>query len=142
MKDENPKDPALNQKGIRTGRVSKKKWQRQQLILAMLQHATWQRAAASMGMSEATAWRIRQTPEFEREYLQANREAYAQAVARLQHGSGVAASTLLKIMADPTNPASTRTQAASRILDLAKNAFELELDLRVRHLEQMLQERK
>jgi hypothetical protein len=123
------------------GRRSKKKWRREQLILAMLQQPTWQKASASIEISEVTAWRIRQTPEFQREYLQARRETVSQALARLQQGSSAAASTLFKILLDPNAPASTRVQAAGRILDHATGAFELEdLEVRIRQLEQMLQQ--
>jgi hypothetical protein len=126
----------LSKKGTTIGRHSKKKWQREQLILAMLQQPTWQRAAASIGISEVTAWRVRQTPEFRREYLQARREAMSQSLGRLQQGSAAAASTLLKIMVDPNNPASSRVQAANRILDHAKGAFVLEdIELRIQQLE-------
>jgi len=143
MKDERLRDSAVNEKEMGIGRLSKKKWRRQQLILAMLQQPTWQKAAASIGISEVTAWRIRQTPEFRRDYLQARREAVSQSLARLQQGSSAAASTLFKIMVDANNPASTRVQAASRILDHAKGAFELEdLELRVHQLEQLQREQK
>jgi phosphomannomutase len=140
MKNENSV-PRQEVMGI--GRRSKKKWQREQLILAMLQQPTWQKAAASIGISEVTAWRIRQTPEFRREYLQARREAVSQSLARLQQGAGAAASTLLKIIVDPSNSAATRVQAASRILEHAKQAFVLEdLALRVNDLEQIQQDQK
>ena len=137
MKDERLRDSAFNEKRTGIGRGSKKKWQREQLILAMLQQPTWQKAAASIGISDVTAWRIRQTPEFRREYLEARREAFSQSLGRLQQGSSLAVSTLLKIMVDPNISASTRVQAASRILDYGKDAFELEdLALRVQRLEQ------
>lgn len=133
----------LNKKVTTIGRRSKKKWQREQLILAMLQQPTWQKAAASIGISEVTAWRIRQTPEFRRENFQARREAMSQALGRLQQGSAAAASTLLKIMIDPNNPASSRVQAANRILDHAKGAFVLEdIQLRVQQLEHSRYEKK
>jgi hypothetical protein len=103
----NKENLPLNKKGMAIGRGSKKKWQREQLILATLQQPTWQKAAASIGISEVTAWRIRQTPEFHREYLQARREAMSQSFGRLQQGSTVATSILLKIMVDPNNPASS-----------------------------------
>ena len=117
-------------KGV--GRSSKKKWQREQLVIAMLQQPTWQKAAAAIGVSEVTAWRIRQTPEFQREYLQARREAVSQSLARLQQGSSAAVATLLKILVDPNTPVSSRLQAASRILDHAKSALALDdLELRI-----------
>src|ERR1700732_5221358 len=93
-------------KGV--GRSSKKKWQREQLVIAMLQQPTWQKAAAATGVSEVTAWGIRQTPELQREYLQARREALCQCLARLQQGSSAAVATLLKILVDPNSPVSSR----------------------------------
>jgi hypothetical protein len=141
MKDERLRDSAVNKKETGIGRRSKKKWQRHQLILAMLQQPTLQKAVASIGISEATAWRMRQKPEFQREYLEARREVVSQSMARLQQSSAAAATTLLKVMADPNSPASTRVQAASRILDQAKGAFKSEdLELRVGQLEQMQRE--
>jgi hypothetical protein len=122
---------------------TKKSRQRQQLILSMLQQPTWQKAAASIGISEVTAWRVRQTPEFRREYLQVRREAMSQSLARLQQGSAAAATTLLKIMVDPNNPASSRVQAANRILEQAKGGFILEdLELRIQQLEHRRPEQK
>jgi hypothetical protein len=139
----NKENLPLNKNGKAIGRGSKKKWQREQLILAMLQQPTWQKAAASIGISEVTAWRIRQTPEFRRENLQARREAMSQSFGRLQQGSAAATSILLKIMVDPNNPASSRVQAANRILELAKGAFVLEdIELRIQQLEHTRQEQK
>lgn len=121
---------------VGTGRASKRKFQREQLILAMLQQPTWQRAAAVVGISEVTAWRIRQTPEFQQEYLQARREVLSQSLARLQQGSSAAVATLLKIMVDPNSPTASRVQAANRVLDHAKAALGLEdLEFRVARAE-------
>jgi hypothetical protein len=83
----NKENLPLNKKGMAIGRHSKKKWQREQLIVAILQQPTWQKAAASIGISEVTAWRISHTPAFRREYLQASREAMSQSLGRLQQGS-------------------------------------------------------
>ena len=143
MNDQKVGDSGLNEKSVAVGRISKKKWQREQLILAILQQPTLQKAAASIGISEVTAWRIRQILEFQREYLEARRELVLQSLARLQQGSSAAVSTLLKIMVDPNVSASSRLQAASRILEHAKSAFVLEdLELRVRRMEQMVPEQK
>jgi hypothetical protein len=118
------------------GKASKKTAQRERLVLAMLQQPTWQKAAEVAGVSEVTAWRIRHTTEFRREFLQARRELVSQCFARLQQGSSAAVATLLKIMCDANNSASSRVQAASRILDLAKGAFEVEdLEVRIQELE-------
>ena len=67
----------------------------------------------------------------------------SQSLGRLQQGSAAATSILLKIMVDPNNPASSRVQAANRILDHAKGAFVLEdIQLRVQQLEHTRQEQK
>jgi hypothetical protein len=67
----------------------------------------------------------------------------SQSLGRLQQGSAAAASTLLKIMVDPNNPASSRVQAANRILEQAKGGFILEdLELRIQQLEHTRQEQK
>jgi hypothetical protein len=125
------------------GNTSKKSRQREQLILALLQQPSLEKAAAAIGISTVTAWRIRNTPEFQREYRQARREAFAESIARLQHASGAAVSTLLKVMVDQESPASSRTRAADSVLRHAANAAELEeLEARIQRLEQLNQTNK
>jgi hypothetical protein len=46
---------------------------------------------------------------------EARRAAFGQSVARLQHASRAAVSTLLKVMVDPNAPASSRVRAADSI---------------------------
>ncbi len=76
-------------------------------------------------------------PEFQTSYRAARREAYAQAIARLQQASSVAVSTLLKVMVDPSSPASSRVRAADCVLDHAAKAIEIEdIHVRVTALEQ------
>ena len=59
-------------------------------------------------------------------------------MARLQHGSGAAASTLLRILLDKDAPAGTRVRAAHCILEHAANSFELEdLEVRIGRLEKL-----
>jgi hypothetical protein len=64
-------------------------------------------------------------PEFDTAYRKARRDAFSQAIARLQQGSCVAATTLLKVMLDPNTPASTRVRAAECVLTQATKAIEL-----------------
>ena len=76
-------------------------------------------------------------PEFQAAYRQARREAFGQAVARLQQGTSAAATTLLKIMIDPSAPASVRVRAADSVFDHAAKAIEIEdIEARVAALEQ------
>ncbi len=111
---------------MRTGKISKKARQREQLILALLQQPTLEKAAASVGISTVTAWRISKTREFKEEYRSARWEAFSQALARLQQASGAAVSALLKVMIDGTAPPASRVRAADRILDHAVKATALE----------------
>ena len=60
-----------------------------------------------------------------------------QAIARLQQGTSPAATTLLKIMIDPSVPPSVRVRAADSVLNHATKAIEIEeIEARVAALEQ------
>jgi hypothetical protein len=117
--------------------------QREQLILALLQQPGIEKAAPAVGISTVTAWRITKTQEFKEEYRQARREAFIQALGRLQQAAGAATSTLMKIMVDPTAPAGSRVRAADRVLEHAQSALELEdIQVRLSRLEQMEKDSK
>jgi len=121
---------------MRTGKVSKKVGQREQLILALLQQPSLEKAAASIGISTVTAWRISKTREFKEEYRNARWEAFSNSLARLQQASGAAVSALLKVMIDKTTPAASRVRAADRVLDHASRATALEdIEARITELE-------
>jgi hypothetical protein len=123
------------------GRSSKKNLQREQLILAMLQQPNWEKAAASVGISLSTAYRIRKTPEFQAEYLQARRDAVSQAVARLQQACAAAASVMLQAMTDRSNPAACRARIADRVIVHAEKSLESEdLEMRLQSVEQKIAE--
>ena len=100
----------------------KRAQQRQRLIAALLQQPTVEKAAAEAGMSTVTAWRIRQSAEFEEEFRQARQQAFAQAQARAQYASNNALSVLLRIMMEPTNPAPARVRAAAEVMSYGKTA--------------------
>ena len=117
--------------------------QREQLILALLQQPGIEKAAAAVGISTVTAWRITKTQEFKEEYRQARREAFTQSLGRLQQAAGAATSTLMKIMVDATAPAGSRVRAADRVLEHAQSALELEdIQVRLSRLEQMEKDSK
>ena len=121
---------------MQKSRISSKVRQREQLVLAMLQQPNLEKAAASAGISKVTAWRITKTREFQDEFRRARRESFSQATARLQHGSGAAAATLLKVMVDQGAPAASRVRAADLVLGHAAKGIELEdLGARVADLE-------
>jgi hypothetical protein len=127
---------------IKREQSTKKSRQRGQLILAMLQHSTIEKAAVAIGISLSTAWRIRRTPEFRKEYLEARREAVFHGLERMQQGCGAAASTLLKIMLDPASPANSRVRAAASIIQHSQQLLEAEdFELRLQRLEQTAEDR-
>jgi hypothetical protein len=127
----------MNRRTEGCGRSSKKNRQQEQLVLAMLQQPNLEKAAASIGISLSTAYRIRKTPEFQAEYLEARRDSVSQAMARLQHGCGAAASILLKVALDPATPASSRVHAADRVLERATKFLEVEdQEVRLQRVEQ------
>ena len=118
--------------------IMRKNRQREQLILALLQQPGIEKAAAAVGISPVTAWRITKTEQFKEEYRQARREAFSQALGRLQQAASAATSTLLKIMVDATASTASRVRAANCVLDHAANALEIEdLQVRLAKLEQV-----
>jgi hypothetical protein len=119
------------------GRTSKKSRQREQLILAMLQQPTLEKAAECAAISTTTAWRITKTPEFQEELRIARRESFSHSIARFQQAAPAAISILLKLMLDPNTPAASRERAAYHVLVQAGKAIEIEdIEARVSQLEE------
>ena len=105
-------------------------------VAALLTQRNVEEAARSVGISTPTLMRWMKLPEFDAAYRAARRAAFGQATARLQQASSAAVTTLLKVMIDPSSPASTRVRAADSILDHGKKAIELEdIEVRVAELE-------
>jgi hypothetical protein len=95
-------------------------------------------AARVAGVGARTLYRWLQEPHFKAAYREARRDAYSQSIARLQQASGAAVSTLLKIMVDPSAPASTRIRAADSVLNHSANAIELDdIEARLAELERI-----
>lgn len=105
-------------------------------IAALLTQRNVEDAARTAGIGVRTLLRWLKLPQFESAYRQARRDAFGQAIARLQQGTSAAATTLLKIMIDPSAPASVRVRAADSVLDHAAKAIEMEdIEARVTALE-------
>ncbi len=69
-------------------------------------------------------------------------DGYSQSIARLQHASGAAVSTILKVMVDPSASAASRVRAADSVLDRAAKGIEMEdIAVRVSELEQTVSAR-
>jgi hypothetical protein len=110
---------------------------KEEAIAALLTQRDIEEAARTAGIGTRTLIRWLQVPEFQKAYRQARRDAYSQAVARLQQGTSAAATILLKTMIDPGTPASVRVRAAEAIFSHAFKAIEIEdIEARVSELEQ------
>jgi len=106
-------------------------------VAALLIQRNIEEAARAAGIGKQTLLRWLKLPEFQAAYREARRAAVSQSNARLQQASSAAVSTLLKIMVDPSAPASARVRAADRILERGKQGLETEdLEVRLAALEQ------
>jgi hypothetical protein len=113
----------------------------QEAVAAMLTQRNVEEAARAVGIATATLMRWQKTPEFQQEYREARRAAHSQSIARLQQATSAAVTTLLKVMVDPTTPASTKVRAADSVLDHSAKAVEIEdIEVRVAELERSLGE--
>jgi transposase-like protein len=109
---------------------------KEEAIAALLSQRNIEEAARITGIGTRTLLRWLQVPEFAAAYRKARRDTYSQSRARLQQACGAAVSTLLKVMVDPSTPASTRVRAADSVLGHAAKAIEIEdIEVRVADLE-------
>jgi hypothetical protein len=111
-----------------------------QIIVAVLENFTHEKAAAALGISTVTLWRQMQNPEFAAALREARRQAVSLAIARLQNAAGAAVTTQLRIMTDREAPASVRLRASDMILQGAFRGTEIEdIDARVAELERSME---
>jgi hypothetical protein len=97
----------------------------EELIAALLSQPTIAKAAKQAGISEATALRWMQEPDFCRQYREARRKVVETAVAALQQSLMVATATFVEIAGDKTKPASARIAAARSMYEFSLRAIEL-----------------
>ncbi len=110
--------------------------EKEEAVAALLSHRNLEEAARAIGVVPNTLLRWMKEPEFDSVYRTAKRAAFGQAIARLHQGSSAAATTLLKLMLDPTTPPSTRARCAETVLNQATKAIEMEdIEARVAELE-------
>ena len=112
-------------------------------VAALLTNVTIQNAAKEAGISERQIHRwLAEDKEFDDAYRRARWRATQQAIARLQQVSSAAVTVLLSIAADKHMPPSSRVAAASKLLDLALRAVEVEeLEARLSNLEALTKEK-
>jgi transposase-like protein len=105
-------------------------------VQALLSSRNVEEAARAAGVTPRTLYRWQKEPAFEAACREARRAVVSQANARLQQATGVAAATIVKVMVDPTVPASVRIRASECVLNHAGKAIEIEdIEVRVAALE-------
>jgi hypothetical protein len=115
----------------------------EEAIVALLSQRNIEEAARSAGVGARTLIRWMKIPEFDVAYRAARRAAFGQSVTRLQQASSAAVATLLKVMVDPSSPASTKVRAADSVLAHTIKAIEVDdIEARVSELERASEEAK
>jgi hypothetical protein len=115
----------------------------EEAIAALLTQRNMDEAAKAAGIGARTLLRWMKEPEFQKAYREARRQAFRQSIARLQQATSAAASTLLKLLLDPSTPASVRVRVADSIFNHATKAIEIEdIEVRVTDLEHVMKSSK
>ena len=96
-------------------------------IMALLEHATVEKAARACGTHKNTIYKwLREDVQFQDAWREARQKAFSATVARLQAASSGAVDTLVDIAEDPTQPGAARVSASRTILDYAVKAIAVE----------------
>jgi hypothetical protein len=113
------------------------------LIAGLLSGQTLTDAAKGTGISRKTAWRLKQSEEFQRRFREAKDELLSCAIARLHRESLGFIATLSGISSDETAQPSARVQAAREGLFALYRGIEIfGLTARISRLEAMATEGK
>ena len=104
-------------------------------IAALLSEKNQAEAARVAGIDLSTLKRWLRLPEFIKEYRRARWEVVEQSYARIQQNTPAAASVLLKLMVDPATSASGRIRAALGTFGLAREALDMDIEMRLSELE-------
>jgi hypothetical protein len=125
------------------GHGTKLERKREDAIAGLLSQRNVDEAARAAGVGARTLWRWMRDPEFQTAYRKAKRAAFGQSLARLQQASSAAVAVVLKLMLEPTTPASTRLRAADIVLARSAKAIELEdVEARLVELERAARKRR
>jgi hypothetical protein len=115
------------------------KLNREQIAVHVLTCSTYAEAAKAAGVSNATLYRLRQTPEFQETVRQVKNQMFAEAFQKSQGYALSAIEALKRIMDNNTATDSARVSAARTLLEMSLNASEQEMILdRIAELERRL----
>jgi hypothetical protein len=98
----------------------------QQTLDALLAHPTKSAAAKALGISRPALYRRLAEPDLKEAYETIRRQAIADATDSIQGVAASAVVVLHEMANDPGVPAHVRVTAASKILDMAIKAHELQ----------------
>lgn len=112
-----------------------------QLISALLTHATIKQASDEVGLSEQSIYSRLRKPDF-REKLQVARDNQFQVISnKLEDANFLALDTLVKILDNKEVSAGIKVRASQILLDLSlKNREQADIISRIQNLEEMLKE--
>jgi hypothetical protein len=107
-------------------------------VLALLQYATVEKAAAAVGLHPSTLYRYMNQPAFKEKLMAARSAAFSQCSARLQQASPAAANRLLRMIMNEDTPPGCVIRACDSILNRGERSFQLEvLEARLSKLENL-----
>ncbi|MDR1330214.1 MAG: hypothetical protein LBK23_11500 [Oscillospiraceae bacterium] len=115
------------------------KLNREHIAVCVLTCSTYAEAAKAAGISNATLYRLRQTPEFQEVLRKVKNQMYSEAFQKSQGYALGTVEALKRIMDTTTATDSARVSAARTLLEMSINAAEQELILdRISELEKRL----
>ncbi len=120
---------------------SKLKARQEQAVLVLLETPTIAAAANKIGVNESTLRRWRADPEFQQAMEEARRDAFGDALCRLQAGAGKAVDALLAVVDDDQAKPSARISAARALLEHGHRAKDA-LELRHRRARRLVNEKR
>lgn len=114
-----------------TGHGAKFDRKKDEAIAALLSHKSLEDAARAIGVNPNTLTRWKKETEFLEGLEEARRLMYSEAIERLRSAAGAAASTVLKVMINPSTPPAVKLKAAEIVLDKAEvtKGFEHRLEV-------------
>jgi transposase-like protein len=116
--------------------IGTKQTRKDRAILALLQHATIEKAAEAAGVHPSSLYRWMKQPDFRDKLIQARNVTFSQSVALFQQAVPMAVSRLVRIATKPDTTDCNAIRACDSILTRAEKSFHNDmLEARVSRLE-------
>ena len=95
-------------------------------VIALIEHRSLKKAAATVGVHPVTPWRWLKMPHFREQLRDAQNQIYSQELARLQRLAPQAVAIMEDLLVAPDTPPSTRFRVAVYVLEQSKRPFAIE----------------